>query len=116
MTALPVKTTDREKSSAGKGFISSAPKTSEVENRSVLEEKLEALLSSVEGVGRVQAFVMTGTDGEREMFAGGGNTKVTGVLISAQGGGNPATVRRISEAVMALFQVDAHKIKVMKMK
>ena len=38
------------------------------------------------------------------------------VLISAEGGGNPVVVQNIQEAVMALFQVDAHRIRIMKMK
>ena len=42
--------------------------------------------------------------------------EVTGVLISAQGGENPVTVYKIQQAVMALFQVEAHKIKIVKMK
>ena len=42
--------------------------------------------------------------------------EVRGVLVIAQGGGDPVVVRQIQEAVMALFRVDAHKIKVMKMK
>ena len=42
--------------------------------------------------------------------------QVTGVLVSAEGGGDPVVVKNIQEAVMALFQLEAHKIKVMKMK
>ena len=42
--------------------------------------------------------------------------EVRGVLVVAQGGGDPVIVQQIQEAVMALFRVDAHKIKVMKMK
>ena len=41
---------------------------------------------------------------------------VRGVLIVAEGGDNPVVVQEIQEAVMALFGMDAHKIKVMKMK
>lgn len=42
--------------------------------------------------------------------------EVRGVLVIAQGGDNPIVIQQISEGVMALFRVDAHKIKVMKMK
>ncbi len=42
--------------------------------------------------------------------------EVRGVLVIAEGGDNPAVKQQISEGVMALFRVDAHKIKVMKMK
>ena len=39
-----------------------------------------------------------------------------GVLLVYEGGDNPVVIQEIQEAVMALFGVDAHKIKVMKMK
>lgn len=42
--------------------------------------------------------------------------EIRGVLVVAQGGGDPVLVQQIQEAVMALFHVDAHKIKVLKMK
>lgn len=38
-----------------------------------------------------------------------------GVLVIAQGGGNPTTAQNILEAVQALFPLDSHKIKIMKM-
>ena len=41
--------------------------------------------------------------------------QVTGVLVAAKGGDNPVVVQNIREAVEALFQVEPHKIKVMKM-
>lgn len=41
--------------------------------------------------------------------------EIAGVLVIAQGAGSPAVVSEITEAVMALFGVEAHKIKVMKM-
>ena len=40
---------------------------------------------------------------------------IRGVLVVAQGGGDPVIVQNITEAVMALFGIEAHKIKVMKM-
>ena len=42
--------------------------------------------------------------------------QIRGVLVIAQGGGNPEIVQQIQEAVEALFHLEAHKIKVMKMK
>ena len=41
--------------------------------------------------------------------------EVSGVLVVAEGGDDPVTVREITEAVQALFGIEAHKIKVMKM-
>lgn len=42
--------------------------------------------------------------------------EIRGVLVVAQGGDDPVVVQQIQEAAMALFHVEAHKIKVMKMK
>lgn len=41
--------------------------------------------------------------------------KIAGVIVVAEGGGQAVTANNITEAVMALFGVEAHKIKVMKM-
>jgi len=41
--------------------------------------------------------------------------KVEGVVVSAQGGGNAKTVQNITEAIQALFGIEAHKIKIVKM-
>ena len=41
--------------------------------------------------------------------------KVEGVLVVAEGGGNAKTAKNISDAVLALFPVEVHKIKVVKM-
>lgn len=43
------------------------------------------------------------------------NPKVEGVLILAEGADNTVVKQNISDAVLALFSVDAHKIKVVKM-
>ncbi|MDD3279178.1 MAG: stage III sporulation protein AG [Lachnospiraceae bacterium] len=42
--------------------------------------------------------------------------QVRGVLVVAEGADNPQVVSQISEGIMALFRVEAHKIKVVKMK
>ncbi|HIS27480.1 MAG TPA: stage III sporulation protein AG [Candidatus Pullilachnospira intestinigallinarum] len=42
--------------------------------------------------------------------------EIRGVLVVAEGGADPVVVQQIQEAAMALFHVEAHKIKVMKMK
>lgn len=41
--------------------------------------------------------------------------EIEGVLVVAEGGGNAVTVKNISDAVLALFDVEAHKIMVVKM-
>lgn len=81
-----------------------------------LETKLESILSKTEGVGEVRVMLMTGKKKDTQGFSGSDETEVTGVLITAQGAENPVTVQNIQQAVMALFQIDAHKIKIMKMK
>lgn len=43
------------------------------------------------------------------------NPKVEGVLVVAQGGGNSKIIKNISDAVLALFPIEAHKIMVVKM-
>ena len=78
--------------------------------------KLEAFLENTEGVGKVQVILMTDEKKDRQSFYNSETIQVTGVLISAEGGGNPVVVQNIQEAVMALFQVDAHRIRIMKMK
>ena len=42
--------------------------------------------------------------------------EIEGVIIIAEGGGDARVVQNITDAVEALFHVEAHKIKVMKMK
>lgn len=41
--------------------------------------------------------------------------RVEGVLVVAEGAENAVTVKNISDAILALFSVEAHKIKVVKM-
>lgn len=41
--------------------------------------------------------------------------EIEGVLVAAEGGGNSQTAKNISDAIMALFNIEAHKIKVMKL-
>lgn len=81
-----------------------------------LEKKLEEVLSGAEGVGKVRVILVTGPENGGDGFYTQENNKITGVLVSAEGADDPVTARNIQQAVMALFQVEAHKIKVMKMK
>ena len=79
-------------------------------------ESLEELLSNVEGVGEVEVIIMTGDEGNTENFSISSKNEVTGVLVAAQGAGSAVTVQNIQQAIMALFQIDANKIRIMKMK
>lgn len=95
----------------GSEEVSFAEKTAE---KTELETRLESVLENVEGIGKVQVMLMTGQS-DQEFYNSGG-TQVTGVLIAAEGADNSVTVQNIQQAVMALFQIEAHKIKIMKMK
>lgn len=125
----------------------------------MLEQRLENVLSRVDGVGKVQVMITLKDNGEAvvekdvqslenstsESDDAGGSRQISeiqveestiyqnqtdegepfvskenkprieGVLVVAQGGGDAATAKNISESVLALFDVEAHKIKVVKM-
>ena len=108
-----------------------------------LEKEIAGILSRVEGVGEVEVMITlksgnrkivekdersTGDDAAEETSvyrqnADGSsepyvNTELSpgieGVAVIAEGGGNPVVRQEITEAVQALFDVEAHKIKIMK--
>lgn len=80
-------------------------------NASLLEQQLEQVLVQIDGIGMVETMVtLEPLVDDRE------SPNVLGVLVVAQSGDDPVQILKIQEAVMTLFQVDAHKIKVMKMK
>ncbi|MBS6397529.1 MAG: stage III sporulation protein AG [Clostridiales bacterium] len=142
--AIPVE--DREKP-AGQ----SVPKEQEEETaqqpetgyEAQMEQKLEELLGSVEGVGEVRVMLTFEGTGEKKVekdqafsadesreetvYTENGssertpyvtsetNPRVEGVLIIAKGGGNSRVKQEILEAAQALFGIEAHKIKIMKM-
>jgi stage III sporulation protein AG len=68
-----------------------------------LEQRLETILSQIEGCGEVHVMI---TEDNRK--------NVQGVAISAQGGNQATVVKEISDVVQALFGIEMHKIKVMK--
>lgn len=114
MVVLAMPTTDKKKKETSL-FTETQEEPGEI-TKSELETKLEALLEGVEGVGKVDVLLMTEEKKDAMGFSEGGEVKVNGVLIAAEGADNYVTVENIQQAVMALFQVEAHKIKVMKMK
>ena len=108
--ALPVS----KKSSTPKQTIlmdNSTQSTDEIQ--SSLERRLQNILENVEGAGEVKVMLMTE---EQQGIYRSGETEVRGVLIAAEGASDPVVVQKIQQAVMALFQIEAHKIKIMKMK
>lgn len=102
------------------------------------EKRLEQILGKVEGVGKVKVMVTFKTTSEKivekdreenaettiyNSTSGGEQTpyvskeihpQIEGVVVIAEGGANAVIVKNITEAVQALFDVDTHKIKVMK--
>ena len=106
------------------------------------EQKLEELLSTVAGAGQVRVMLTWEGSSERQVekdrisnadsveeetiyqendsgkypyVVSWTNPKVTGVLVIAEGGGNTKVKAEILEAVQALFGIEPHKIKIMKM-
>ena len=113
--ALPVSNKkDSSPEVKSSSFFSASSEENTDAERTVLEKKLEDLLSQTEG--KVRVLLMTGEEKDSSSFYDSGNQAVTGVLIAAEGADNSVVSRNIVEGVMALFQLDAHKIKVMKMK
>lgn len=100
-----------------------------------MEKRLVQVLEQVYGVGKAEVFLTCESTEKKivekdetetvyEKDARGNQSpyvaseeypKVVGVLVVAQGGDDPVIIQNIQEAVEALFQVEAHKIKVMKM-
>lgn len=80
-------------------------------NASLLEREVEQILCKIEGVGMVDAMITL------EPFVDDEETqKIQGILIVTQSGDDPVQILKIQEAVMTLFQINAHRIKVMKLK
>lgn len=132
--ALPVRkneeSTETEEST---GSVSQS--LSEQDWQTGMEDRLARVLEQVRGVGKAEVFLTCEGTQEKvvekdetetvyERDSRGNQTpyvsseiypRVTGVLVVAQGGDDPVVIQNIQEAVQVLFQVEAHKIKVMKM-
>ena len=117
-------------------------RTYDDEEYELLEKKLEGILERMDGVGEVSVMITLSDDGTRIVDKDTKETSesiekttviyddedasvpyvtstdkptVSGVLVVAQGGGNPQVNNDISNAVSALFDVPMHKIKIAKM-
>lgn len=71
----------------------------------VLEEeiRLKNILEQMEGVGEAKIMI-TYRDSKT----------VEGVVVIADGAGNPSIAKQITDVIQALFDVDSHRIKVIK--
>ncbi|MDO5539471.1 MAG: stage III sporulation protein AG [Eubacteriales bacterium] len=87
-----------------------------VQERNSQEEGSEGVVRTEKEVQREETTVYSKSDDTqipyviREIAP-----EIGGVLVLAQGGDDPVTEKNITDAVMALFGLEAHKIKVMKM-
>lgn len=116
MTVIALPVSDKKGTGSTLGVLGTTTQETEKLTKNSLEARLEEVLSQVEGVGKVQVMVMTGEEKDSRSFYSSKENVVTGVLIAAQGADNSVVSRNIVEAVMALFQIEAHKIKIIKMK
>lgn len=139
--AIPADQKEKESVPVEESETQKAEETISYESR--MEQKLEALLGSVDGVGKVRVMLTFEGTGEKTVekdqtltaeetreetvyeekgsseripyVTSETNPKVEGVLVIAEGGGNSRIKQEILEAAQALFGIDAHKIKIMKM-
>ena len=87
---------------------------SENSNEREVEAQLKRVLSAMEGVGEVEVMITFET-GENTLFGTStGAGQVCGVVVVAEGAGNAVVETRISNAIKALFSIDAHKISIVK--
>lgn len=152
------KSTSSQTIYAPEGETEKTKTNQELEEWADYEEKLEELLTKMDGAGKVKVMITRATSAEnivekdrpftiqmnQEKEEDGAKSQqenrdettvfekdsqgnempyitkrlapqIEGVLVLAQGGDNAVVARNITEAVMALFGIEAHKIKVMKM-
>ncbi len=83
-----------------------------------LERRIIEILKDVDGVGEVEVMVVLKASEEAELYGGFTEKSVfpelSGVIISADGGGSALVKSEISGAMEALFGLPPHKIKVLK--
>lgn len=79
------------------------PSVKENEQGTEIEIRLANVLKEMKGVGHVRVMITYQSMDE-----------VEGIVVVAEGGDNAIVIRNITEVVQALFDVDSHKIKVIK--
>jgi stage III sporulation protein AG len=92
--------------SAGEKTESTVEANGEESYPDSVQEQLAAILTRMEGVGKVR--VMISFSDEKQLA-------VEGVVVVAEGGDSPQVQEKIRDAVMSLFDVEAHKVIVVKM-
>ncbi|MFI3207863.1 MAG: stage III sporulation protein AG [Eubacteriales bacterium] len=134
---------DEEESESFDENVVSVYNDSELEYKTQLEEQVKLLLSKVDGVGEVDVMITLSSTTqkvvEKDMTISQEETEestvyadnedgqepyvyqeiyptIEGVVVAAEGGDSAIVIQNITEAIQALFDVDTHKIKIMKMK
>ena len=79
-----------------------------------MESQLKRVLSAMEGVGEVEVMITFETEENSLFGTTTGKGKVCGVVVVAEGAGNAVVETRISNAIKALFSIEAHKISIVK--
>lgn len=92
--AIPTKSNTEQETSWGISDENDA-------NATEMEKRLESILGQMQGIGEVHVMITYQQE-----------TQVEGIVVVAEGGDNGVTIQKITEVVQALFDVDAHKIKV----
>lgn len=83
-----------------------------------LEERVRNILANVDGVGELEVMVVLKSAEENVVHIDKVSEvrypELSGIIISADGGGSTVVKTEISEAMEALFGLPSHKIKVLK--
>lgn len=82
---------------------------------SIVEKDITKTGSAQESVQYQEAAVYEETDGRRPYVSRRNLPSIAGVLVIAQGGGDSVVKQEILDAVLALFPIEAHKVKIVKM-
>jgi len=90
--------------------------STKTENKEELEERLERVLKSTEGVGNVK--VMINQNDNESSFESDSKEDgdILGVVVVAEGAQDSTVKKKIQDIVLALFPIEAHKIEIVKMK
>lgn len=109
---------DQTKEGTGVAAANTKASGSEMTYEADLEARIREILLSVEGVGEVEVMLVLKSSEERSVHTSFNEKSVypelSGIVISADGGGNSVVKAEISGAMEALFGLPAHKIKVLK--
>ena len=82
-----------------------------------LIQQLERLISTYESNFEYETIYQTDSEGNKIPYVVKKiEPEIQGITVVAQGGGNAVVQKNISDVLEALFHIEAHKIKVVKMK